>query len=56
MFLVPIIISKNVEEMKFHIDSPMLKYPQNTPNSCCLSSLASDFKSLNQIKALNAIS
>ena len=34
----------------------MLKYCQNSLNGCCFSSLASDFDSINQIKAVNAIS
>ena len=32
----------------------MIKYCQITPNSCCFSSLASDFDSINKIKAANA--
>ena len=55
-FVVPIGNAKNVEEMKFHIDAPMLKYRQNTLNSCCFSSLLSAFDSINQIKAFNDIS
>ena len=39
--LVPISNAKNVEEIKFKIYSPMIKYIQNTSNSCCFSSLAS---------------
>ena len=34
----------------------MLKYFQKQFNSCCLSSLASDFSSIKQTKADNAIS
>ena len=56
MFEVPIVNDKNVEEMKFRIDSPMLKYHQNASNSCCVSSLESSFDSINQIKATNSIS
>ena len=56
MFVVPINNAKNVEEMKFHIDAPMLKYCQSTSNSCCFSSLESEFDSINQIKDANAIS
>ena len=56
MFVVPIRNAKNVEEMKFNIDAPMLKYCQNTSNSCCFSSLASVFDSINQIMAPNVIS
>ena len=56
MFVVPISNDKNVEEMKFHIYSPMIKYCQSTSNSCCFSSLASSFDSINQIKSSNDIS
>ena len=56
MFVVPIRNAKNVEEMKFRIDAPILKYLQNTSNSCCFSSLASVFDRINQIKAANYIS
>ena len=56
IFIVPIGNAKNVDEMKFHIDAPMLKYRQYTPNICCFSSLESAFESVNQIKASNAIS
>ena len=56
MFVVPIGNSKNVEEIKFHIDAPMIKYCQNTSNSCCFSSLVLAFGSINKIKAINAIS
>ena len=42
-FVVPIDSSKNMEEIKFNTDTPMLKYRQNTSNSCCFSSLASYF-------------
>ena len=42
--------------MKFHINDPMLKYCQNTSNSCCFISLVSAFENINQTKAENAIS
>ena len=42
--------------MKFNINDAMLKYCQNTLNSCCFSSLASDFEIINQSKAANSIS
>ena len=38
MFVVPIGNAKDVEEMKFHIYAPMLKYCQNTYNSSCFGS------------------
>ena len=56
MFVVPIGNAKNVEEMKFNTDAPMLKYCQNTPNSCCFSSLESAFESITKTKAENSIS
>ena len=56
MFVVPISNAKNMEEMKFHIYSPMLKYQQNTSNTCCFSILASAFEITNQSKANNVIS
>ena len=56
MFLVPIGNTKNVEEVRFSIDAPMLKYRHNTLNSCYFSSLASSFDSINQIKDANDIS
>ena len=56
MFVVPNSNSKNVDEMKFHIDYPMLNYCQSTSNSYCLSSLVPEFDSINQIKAFDAIS
>ena len=40
----------------FHKDAPILSYCQKTLNSCCLSILASDFASIKQFKAENAIS
>ena len=55
MFGVPIGNAKFVEEMKFYSKSPMLKYRQNSLNSCCFISLASDFDSINLTKATNGI-
>ena len=55
MFVVPIRNAKNVEEMKFHVDAPMIKYCQSTLNIYCFSSLMSDLNSINQIKDNNAI-
>ena len=56
MFLVTIGNAKNVEEISFNIDAPILKYRQNTSNSCCFVILASAFGSINQIKAETSIS
>ena len=46
LFQVPIENSKCVEIFKFHNDAPMLKYCQNSLNSCCFSSLSSAFASI----------
>ena len=47
IFVLPINNAKNVEEMRFHIDAAMLKYRQNTSNSCCFRILESAFESIN---------
>ena len=44
---------KNVDEIKFHVNDPILKYRQNLSNSCCFNSLASAFKNINKAKAYN---
>ena len=48
MFVVPIGNAKNVEEIKFNTDDPMLKYRHNTSNSSCFGILASSFESVNK--------
>ena len=40
----------------FHKDAPILSYFQKSLNSCCFSSLASAFASINHFKASDAIS
>ena len=55
-FQVPIRNAKVVKSFVFHKDDPILIYCQKSLNSCCFSSLASAFASINQIKATNAIS
>ena len=45
-FLVPIGNAKITEEIDFHPRAPVLKYHQESSNSCCLSSLVSDFHSI----------
>ena len=45
-----------MEETKFHVDAPMLKYRQSASNICCFSIFALAFDTINQIKADNAIS
>ena len=54
-FQVPIGNAKCVESFKFQNDAPILKYCQKSLNSCCFSSLASAFDSINHNKAANAI-
>ena len=56
IFEVPIGNAKVVKSFVFHKDSPTLIYRQKYLNSCCFSSLASDFDSIKQIIAANAIS
>ena len=55
-FQVPIGNTKCVESFKFQNDAPILKYCQISLNSCCFSSLASSFASINHNNAANAIS
>ena len=55
IFDVPIGNSKCVEKLKFHSNAPMLKYCQKSLNSCCFSSLVSDFAIIEQTKASNYI-
>ena len=45
-----------METFKFKNDAPILKNCQKSFNSCCFSSLASDFVSIKKIKAANDIS
>ena len=55
-FQVPVGNAKHVESFKFQNDYPILKYCQKSLNSCCFSSLALYFASINHNKASNAIS
>ena len=43
IFGVPIGNAKITRKLQFHPAAPVVKYHQNTSNSCCLSSLASAF-------------
>ena len=56
IFEVPIGNAKVVKSFVFHKDAPILSYCQKSLNSCCFSSLASAFASINQSKAADAIS
>ena len=55
-FQVPIGNVRCVESFKFQNDAPILKFCQKTLNSCCFSSLAPAFASINNFNAANAIS
>ena len=55
-FQVPIGNEKCVESFNFQIDAPILKYCHKSLNSCCFSSLASAFASINHNNAANAVS
>ena len=43
IFGVPISNEKTTTKVQFHPSAPVIKYHQNSPNSFCLSSFASDF-------------
>ena len=49
-------MKKCVESFKFQNDAPILKHCQKTLNSCCFSSLTSDFDSINHNDSDNSIS
>ena len=55
-FQVPIGNAKVVKSFVFHKDAPILSYRKKSLNSCCFSSLASAFASINHFKAAAAIS
>ena len=55
-FQVPIGNAKVVKSFMFHKDAPTLIYRQKSLNSCCFSSLALAFASINHFAADNAIS
>ena len=47
--------NSTTEELVFHPEAPVLKYHQNSSNSCCLSSLASAFHSIGEYRAATAL-
>ena len=51
-FEVPICHVKITRKVQFHLAAPVMKYHQKTSNSCCLSSLASDFHCMNDNRAV----
>ena len=51
----PIGNKKITRKLQFHLAAPVMKYHQNTYNSCCLSSLASTFQCINDNRAVIAL-
>ena len=47
---------KKIRKIVFHPAVPVLKYHQKSSNSCCFSSLASDFHSIGENRAATALS
>ena len=52
IFVVPIGNAKITRKVQFHLLAPVMKYHQKTYNSCCLSSLVSDFHCINENRAV----
>ena len=48
----PIGNAKITRKVQFHPAAPVMKYHQNTSNSCCLSSLASAIHRINENRAV----
>ena len=55
LFEVHVSNAKIIEEIEFHPRKPGLKYHQDLSNSCCLSSLASDFHSIGKNKSATSL-
>ena len=55
LFSVLIGNAKIIEEIEFHLRAPMLKYHQESYNSCCLSSPATAFHIIDKNKAADAL-
>ena len=57
IFGVPIGNAKITRKVHFHLEASVMKYHQKkkTYNSCCLSSLASDFHCINENKDVLAL-
>ena len=53
--VLPIGNSKTTEKVQFHPEAPVIKYHQNSSNSCCLSSVASDFHFIGDNRAVTAL-
>ena len=52
-FGVPIGNEKMTKKVQFLTEAPLIKYHQKSSNSCCLSSLASAFHFICDIRAVN---
>ena len=55
IFGLPIGNAKITRKVQFHLAAPVMKYHQKTSNSCCLSSLASDFRRIGYNRAVTAL-
>ena len=55
IFGLPIGNVKITRKLQFHPAAPVIKYYQNTSNSCCLSSLLSTFHCINENRAVPAL-
>ena len=55
IFGVPISNAKETRKVQFHPSAPVIKYHQKSSNSCCLSSLASDFRCIKENMDLPAL-
>ena len=54
-FGVPIGNARMNQKNRFCIEAPLIKYHQKRSNSCCLSSLASDFHCIGDIRDVTAL-
>ena len=52
IFGVPIGNTKITREVQFHLAATVMKYHQNTYNSCCLSILESAFHCINENRSV----
>ena len=55
IFGVPIGNAKITRKVQFHLAAPVMNYHPKTYNSCCLSTLASDFHCINYNRAILAL-
>ena len=55
IFGVKIGNAKMTRRVQFHPEAPLIKYHQNSSNSCCLSSLASAFHCYSDNRSVSAL-